>query len=96
MMTKVEFALALEKYHEKRQREKWEWFGIGCVLILLVFSPQARALILSGEFEVARGVLCVFAGLCFGQFLTMKKGRKEDELLISAMDLLKAKSNQIR
>lgn len=87
-MTKLEFAIKLEKYEKKQRRSKWEYLGFGIMFLIITFVPSSILYFDDNMFGFTSSAFAVLGGLCLAKAWNIKRGTEEHELLINALDLL--------
>ncbi|MCL1094867.1 hypothetical protein [Shewanella kaireitica] len=92
-VTKLEFAEKLEKYQKKQIRSKWEHFIWGIVLIAFAFFPSIVPFLNGNSYHIISTAFAILAGLSLRKAWDIKRGTEEHELLIDALELIKAKSD---
>ena len=92
-MTKLEFAIKLEKYEKSQKQDKWMYFGLALVLFILAFVPSVTLYFDSIMFGFSSTSLTIFGALSLGKARSIQKGTEEHELLIDAINLLSFKND---
>ena len=87
-MTKMEFAIKLEKYNKKQRVNMWAYLILGIVFIVFAFTPSITLYLNENNLGFTTSFLAVLGGLFLGKSGEIKRGTEEDELLINALDLL--------
>ncbi|NRD73898.1 hypothetical protein HQQ94_11765 [Shewanella sp. VB17] len=88
-MTKLEFAVKLEKYQKRKRRSKWTFYSIAFVSLMFLVIPSS---ILNFN-ESESTFFMVMAVVYFLKASGITNGTEEQELLVNALDLLSAKND---
>jgi hypothetical protein len=87
-VTKLEFALKLEKYEKKQKRDKWAYFIIGIIFIIFAFIPYAITFLDKSIIGLLPIGLAYIGGSYLKMAWNINRGTEEHELLINALDLI--------
>ncbi|WP_412970757.1 hypothetical protein [Glaciecola sp. MF2-115] len=96
-MTKLEFVQRVGKYNKKQVRDAKVSFWTGVILVfcwlLSMFIPTITDFWNDFMGPLSFGLFPIFAGLCFGHSIHVRRGTEEQLLLSNALKLIYLKAD---
>ncbi len=93
-MTKLEFAEKLEKYQQRRGKDKWISLLLGVFMWVFAFFPETIMYIDSNMFGLTAVSFFLLGALCFFKAWSYSETTEEHRRLIDALKLLSSPKNE--
>ena len=92
-MTKLEFAVKLEEYQQRRNQKKWFPLLFGIIFWALVLFPELVLYIDGNMFGLNSVAFGLLGTLCLFKAWSYSDSTEEHSLLINALELLSSSRN---